>query len=123
MQDPALERSPYALTQWQIFQACMTREVLLVNRNRPLYFIRFFMLLVLALVTATLFVRTRMSPTSVADGGLYFGGGSSSRPNQRWTARSSQGQYTSQAKMASCYILQAVRLCERISQRFPLCQS
>ena len=52
----------------------MTREILLVNRNRPLYFIRFLMLFVLAVVTATLFVRTRMKPTSVADGALYFGG-------------------------------------------------
>lgn len=74
MQDKALVKSSYALSQWQIFQACMTCEILLVNRNRPLYFIRFLMLFVLALVTATLFVRTRMKPTSVADGALYFGG-------------------------------------------------
>ena len=52
----------------------MTREILLVDRNRPLYFIRFFMLFLLALVTATLFVRTRMAPNSIADGALYFGG-------------------------------------------------
>jgi len=73
-QDPALVKSDYALTSWQIFRACMEREVLLVDRNRPLYVIRFIMLLVLALVTATLFIRTRMKPTSVVDGNLYFGG-------------------------------------------------
>lgn len=73
-QDIALVRTPYALSQWQIFQACWRREILLVGRNMPLYFIRFFMLFVLAVVTATLFIRTHMSSTSVADGALYFGG-------------------------------------------------
>ena len=76
-QDAALVREPYALGSMQIFRACQERELLLVKRNMPLYVIRFMMLFVLALVTATLFIRTRMAPTSIADGNLYFGGKSS----------------------------------------------
>lgn len=73
-QDGALVRQKHALSSGQIFRACMHRELLLVDCNRPLYVFRFVQLLLLALVTATLFLRTRMQPTSVVDGNLYFGG-------------------------------------------------
>ena len=67
-------KSDYALGPRQMFQACMEREMLLVGRNLALYVVRFTQLLVMAIVTATLFARGRMTPTSVTEGSLYFGG-------------------------------------------------
>ena len=74
LQDAALVRDAYALSDWQMFRACMQRELTLVSRNQILYAVRFIQLLILAVITGTLFIRTRMAPTSVADGNLYFGG-------------------------------------------------
>lgn len=67
-------RDAYALSSWQMFRACLERELMLVSRNQVLYVVRFAQLLILAVITGTLFIRTRMAPTSVADGNLYFGG-------------------------------------------------
>lgn len=80
LQFDGLAQEKYALSQLQMFWACLERELQLVDRNRPLYTVRFVQLLLLAVVTATLFLRTRMRPTSVADGNLYFGG---VRPHQQ----------------------------------------
>ena len=41
--------------------------------RRFLYIFRFFVLMLMGVVTATLFIRTEISPTSVAAGNLYFG--------------------------------------------------
>lgn len=41
--------------------------------RRFLYIFRFFVLMLMGGVTATLFIRTEINPTSVAAGNLYFG--------------------------------------------------
>lgn len=49
------------------------REFVLVKRNAFLYIFRFFLTMFMAVVTATLFLRTQLHPDSVGQGQLYFG--------------------------------------------------
>ena len=53
----------------------MQREFLLVKRNAFLYIFRFFLTMFMAVVTATLFLRTQLHPNSVGQAQLYFGVG------------------------------------------------
>lgn len=50
----------------------MQREFVLVKRNAFLYIFRFFLTMFMAVVTATLFLRTQLHPDSVGQGQLYF---------------------------------------------------
>lgn len=52
---------------------CVQREFVLVKRNAFLYIFRFFLTMFMAVVTATLFLRTQLHPDSVGQGQLYFG--------------------------------------------------
>ena len=49
------------------------REFVLVKRNSFLYIFRFFLTMFMAVVTATLFLRTQLHPNSLSQGQLYFG--------------------------------------------------
>jgi len=51
----------------------MQREFVLVKRNSFLYIFRFFLTMFMAVVTATLFLRTQLHPNSLSQGQLYFG--------------------------------------------------
>lgn len=53
--------------------AFVQREFVLVKRNSFLYIFRFFLTMFMAVVTATLFLRTQLHPNSLAQGQLYFG--------------------------------------------------
>ena len=66
-----LIKKKYALTGWQLFEALMWREVILVKRNLFLYTFRFVQLIFVALITGTLFLRTRLRPDNINDGSLY----------------------------------------------------
>ena len=44
-----------------------------MKRNSFLYIFRFFLTMFMAVVTATLFLRTQLHPNSLAQGQLYFG--------------------------------------------------
>ena len=50
----------------------MQRDLTLLSRNLFLYGFRFGCTMFMAFVTATLFLRTNLHPTSVADAELYF---------------------------------------------------
>eukprot|EP00898_Chlorokybus_atmophyticus_P000914 jgi/Chlat1/1823/Chrsp138S00766 len=75
----ALVRTQFALNGLQMFKACLNRELILMKRNKFIYQFRtvqlFYVmqLTVLALVTSTLFFRTRLSAHSIRDGSLYLG--------------------------------------------------
>ncbi|KAK9802906.1 hypothetical protein WJX73_004507 [Symbiochloris irregularis] len=69
--DP-LAKTPFALGAWASFKACMRREVTLTLRNRFVYKFRTFQTAVLALISATLFFRTRLHRT-LDDAALYQG--------------------------------------------------
>lgn len=50
----------------------MQRDIKLLSRNLFLYGFRFFCTMFMAVVTATLFLRTNLHPDNVESGNLYF---------------------------------------------------
>ncbi|KAK9282226.1 hypothetical protein L1049_005140 [Liquidambar formosana] len=57
----ALSFNIYSLTKWELFKACMAREWLLMKRNSFVHVFKSAQLVVIALVTMTVFIRTRMN--------------------------------------------------------------
>ncbi|PIN02962.1 Pleiotropic drug resistance proteins (PDR1-15), ABC superfamily [Handroanthus impetiginosus] len=53
--------SVYSLPKWDLFKACMSREFLLMKRNSFVYVFKSIQLLIIAIVTMTVFLRTQMS--------------------------------------------------------------
>ncbi|KAK4492092.1 hypothetical protein RD792_002889 [Penstemon davidsonii] len=68
----ALPTKKYAVTKWELFKACFWRELLLINRHRFLYIFRTCQVAFVGVVTCTMFLRTRLHPTDVANGELYL---------------------------------------------------
>ncbi|GKV23290.1 hypothetical protein SLEP1_g33037 [Rubroshorea leprosula] len=56
----ALSFKIYTLKKWELFKACMAREWLLMKRNSFIHIFKTGQLVVIALITTTLFIRTRM---------------------------------------------------------------
>ncbi|KAF5739958.1 Pleiotropic drug resistance 9 [Tripterygium wilfordii] len=56
----SLSFNVYSLSKWQLFQTCLSREFLLMRRNSFIYVFKTSQLIVLAFVTMTVFLRTRM---------------------------------------------------------------
>ncbi|GLJ52515.1 hypothetical protein SUGI_1117730 [Cryptomeria japonica] len=52
--------SKYSLTKWELFKACFAREWLLMKRNSFVYVFKAIQLFLLAIITMTVFLRTRM---------------------------------------------------------------
>jgi hypothetical protein len=69
----ALVTTPYALSNWDIFKACMDREWLLIKRNKFLYIFRTGQVMLLSVICSTLFIRTRIHPIDEQNGFLYMG--------------------------------------------------
>ncbi|PIN16189.1 Pleiotropic drug resistance proteins (PDR1-15), ABC superfamily [Handroanthus impetiginosus] len=68
----ALPQTKYAVPKRELFIACFSRELLLINRHRFLYIFRTFQVAFVGLVTCTMFLRTRIHPTDVTNGNLYL---------------------------------------------------
>ncbi|CAK9136216.1 unnamed protein product [Ilex paraguariensis] len=60
----AISFSVYSLSKWALFRACMSRELLLMRRNS--------FLVIIACITMTVFLRTRME-VDVVHGNYYLG--------------------------------------------------
>ncbi|KAL9410058.1 hypothetical protein AB3S75_043921 [Citrus x aurantiifolia] len=56
----ALSFSKHALSKWELFQACMSRELLLMKRNSFVYVFKTAQLAITAIITMTVFMRTQM---------------------------------------------------------------
>ncbi|KAL8516358.1 hypothetical protein ACS0TY_014856 [Phlomoides rotata] len=67
-----LPKTKYAVPRMEIFKACFNRELLLMNRHRFLYIFKTCQVAFVGFVTCTTFLRTRLHPTSVANGELYL---------------------------------------------------
>ncbi|KAH9288446.1 hypothetical protein KI387_032563 [Taxus chinensis] len=52
--------SNYSLTKWELFKACFAREWLLMKRNSFVYVFKGVQLILIAIITTTVFIRTRM---------------------------------------------------------------
>ncbi|KAF8387704.1 hypothetical protein HHK36_026358 [Tetracentron sinense] len=61
----ALSFSAYSLTKWELFRACMTREFLLMRRNSFVYVFKLTQLVIIATITMTVFLRTRMDVDAI----------------------------------------------------------
>ncbi|CAL5346773.1 unnamed protein product [Camellia sinensis] len=57
----ALSFSIYSLSKWDLFKACMARELLLMKRNSFVYVFKTTQLIIIAFMTMTIFIRTRMT--------------------------------------------------------------
>ncbi|KAH7438824.1 hypothetical protein KP509_04G032700 [Ceratopteris richardii] len=68
----SLVKGSYALPKWDLFKASFEREVILIARNRFLYTFRTLQVGVVAFITATLFLRTNLSPSDETNGFLYL---------------------------------------------------
>ncbi|KAG8472011.1 hypothetical protein CXB51_036309 [Gossypium anomalum] len=56
----ALSFTKYSVSKWEIFRACMSRELLLFRRNSIFYVFKITQLVIVACVTMTVFYKTRM---------------------------------------------------------------
>ncbi|KAK2970230.1 hypothetical protein RJ640_021666 [Escallonia rubra] len=68
----AMSFNIYSLRKWELFKACMAREWLLMKRNAFVHVFKSAQLVVIALITMTVFIRTRMS-INVIDANYYMG--------------------------------------------------
>jgi len=69
----ALLKEKFGISKWEILKACFSREWLLMKREYVVFVFRFTQLALLAILAATLFLRTAMPFGSVDDGQKYFG--------------------------------------------------
>ncbi|KAM1490305.1 pleiotropic drug resistance protein 3-like [Malus sylvestris] len=68
----ALSFSVYSLSKWELFRACASRELLLMRRNSFIYIFKTSQLILIAFITMTVFLRTRMD-LDVTHGNYYMG--------------------------------------------------
>ncbi|KAK1570799.1 hypothetical protein Q3G72_007162 [Acer saccharum] len=68
----ALSFSMYSLSRWELFRACMSRELLLMKRNSFVYVFKTTQLIISAIITMTVFLRTRLD-INVFDANYYMG--------------------------------------------------
>ncbi|EOY11745.1 Pleiotropic drug resistance 9 [Theobroma cacao] len=68
----ALSFTQYSLSKWELFRACMSRELLLMKRNSFVYVFKTSQLIVVAIITMTVFLRSRMH-IDVLHGNYYMG--------------------------------------------------
>ncbi|KAJ0966924.1 hypothetical protein J5N97_023841 [Dioscorea zingiberensis] len=68
----ALSFNLYSLPKWELFRACMARELLLMKRNSFIYIFKTTQLTIFAMVTMTVFLRTRMG-IDVVHANYYMG--------------------------------------------------
>lgn len=68
----ALSFSKYSLRKWELFNACLDREWLLMKRNSFVHVFKAVQLVVMAFIVMTLFLRTHMK-VDLEDGNYYVG--------------------------------------------------
>ncbi|CAL5361430.1 unnamed protein product [Camellia sinensis] len=63
----------YGVSKKELLKACTSRELLLMKRNSFVHIFKLMQIIVMALITMTLFLRTDMHQNSITDGGVYTG--------------------------------------------------
>ncbi|XP_047327019.1 pleiotropic drug resistance protein 1-like [Impatiens glandulifera] len=69
----ALTTKKYGASMKELLKACIAREYLLMKRNSFLYIFSMFQLILMSVITMTVFFRTEMSKKTIDDGGIYMG--------------------------------------------------
>ncbi|XP_073525676.1 uncharacterized protein [Phyllobates terribilis] len=70
--DKAISFNVYSLPKWELLKACMSREYLLMKRNSFVYVFKIIQLVIVALISMTLFLRTRLG-VDVVNSNYYLG--------------------------------------------------
>ncbi|KAK0591339.1 hypothetical protein LWI29_000215 [Acer saccharum] len=68
----ALSSSVYSISRWNLFKACMSRELLLMKRNSFVYVFKTTQLIIVAIITMTVFLRAELD-VDVIDANYYMG--------------------------------------------------
>ncbi|KAF7139271.1 hypothetical protein RHSIM_Rhsim07G0220600 [Rhododendron simsii] len=69
----ALTTKTYGVNRKELLKACMSREYLIMKRNSFVYTFKLTQLILMALITMTVFLRTEMPKETVDDGGIFMG--------------------------------------------------
>ncbi|KAL3351085.1 hypothetical protein AABB24_019604, partial [Solanum stoloniferum] len=69
----ALSNQKYGIGKKQLLKVCTERELLLMKRNSFVYIFKFIQLTIMALISMTLFFRTKMPRDTIEDGVKYAG--------------------------------------------------
>lgn len=69
----ALSTSQFGVKQSELFRICFNWQKLLMKRNSFIYVFKFIQLLLVALITMSVFFRTTMHHDTIYDGGLFVG--------------------------------------------------
>ncbi|XAR60730.1 Iron-chelate-transporting ATPase [Bertholletia excelsa] len=68
----ALAKTKYAISKWELFKACFSRELLLMRRHSFLYIFRTCQVTFVGFATCTAFLRARFHPMDEMKGNLYL---------------------------------------------------
>ncbi|KAM6578565.1 hypothetical protein CsatB_030402 [Cannabis sativa] len=68
----ALSFSVYSISKWELLRTCASRELLLMKRNSFVYIFKTSQLIIIAFMTMTMFLRTRME-VDVVHANFYMG--------------------------------------------------
>ncbi|KAL8205881.1 hypothetical protein R6Q57_009432 [Mikania cordata] len=68
----AMSFHKYSLSKWDLFRTCMSREILLMKRNSFVYIFKFVQLIIIAVITMTVFFRTKLKVDAI-DANYYLG--------------------------------------------------
>ncbi|KAI3966424.1 hypothetical protein MKW92_035642 [Papaver armeniacum] len=69
----ALVKTKYGISNRELFKACFSREWLLMKRSSFLYIFKTCQITFMSIIALTVFLRTEMTPGTIAGGGKYLG--------------------------------------------------
>ncbi|KAJ8638657.1 hypothetical protein MRB53_012924 [Persea americana] len=69
----ALIFNKYSVPKWELLKANFAKEWLLIKRNSFIYVFKTVQITIVALIAATVFLRTRLHVRNESDGGIYIG--------------------------------------------------
>ncbi|KAF2287195.1 hypothetical protein GH714_039303 [Hevea brasiliensis] len=69
----ALTTKKYGINKKELLKACFSRELLLMKRNSFVYIFKITQLIIMALLSSTVFLRSELHRDTLTDGGIYLG--------------------------------------------------
>ncbi|KAI9109476.1 hypothetical protein K1719_019530 [Acacia pycnantha] len=69
----ALVFKKYSVPKMELLKTCFDKEWLLIKRNSFVYIFKTVQIIIIAIVAATVFLRTKMHQNTIDDGALYIG--------------------------------------------------
>ncbi|PRQ50790.1 putative iron-chelate-transporting ATPase [Rosa chinensis] len=69
----ALTTKKYGAKKGELLKACISRQLLLIKRNSFVFYFKFTQITIMALISMTMFLRTKMHHSSINDAVIYMG--------------------------------------------------